>query len=85
MQQGDGGSGEMDGGEKGINERDRFFITRETPNQQLKNRVTYDYRTLTLSTFWISSYQHPRAGHREYDISMSFWTLQVSGYAIWAN
>jgi hypothetical protein len=29
--------------------------------------------------------KHPRAGHREDDISMSFWTLRVPGYAIWAN
>jgi hypothetical protein len=33
----------------------------------------------------ISSDQHPRAGHREDDILMSFWTLRVPGYAIWDN
>ena len=49
MQQNDGGSGEMDGGEKGSTEP-HFVIMRETPNQQSKNRVTYDYRTLTTYT-----------------------------------
>jgi hypothetical protein len=29
--------------------------------------------------------KNPRVGHREYDISMSFWTLRVPSYAIWAN
>jgi hypothetical protein len=32
-----------------------------------------------------SGYQHPRAEHREDGILMSFWTLRVPGYAIWAN
>jgi hypothetical protein len=27
-----------------------FIITRETPNQQLKNQVTYNYRALTHGT-----------------------------------
>jgi hypothetical protein len=33
-------------GKKGSTEP-YFVITRETPNQQSKNRVTYNYRTLT--------------------------------------
>jgi hypothetical protein len=50
MQQGDEGSGEMDGGEKKSTETSKpyVFITGAMPNKQLKNQVTYDYRTPTL-------------------------------------
>jgi hypothetical protein len=49
MQQGDEGSGEMDGGGKWNqpSQKPDVFITGATPNKQLKNQVTYDYRTPT--------------------------------------
>jgi hypothetical protein len=50
MQQGDGGSSEMDGGGNGNNRETNkpdVFITGAMPNKQLKNRVTYDHRTPT--------------------------------------
>jgi hypothetical protein len=49
MQQGDEGSGEMDGGRMESTQPD-VFIMGATPNQKLKNQVTYDYRTLTSPT-----------------------------------
>jgi hypothetical protein len=47
MQQDDGGSGEMDGGEKRGSAEPKVFITGEMPNPQSKNRVAYNYRTPT--------------------------------------
>jgi hypothetical protein len=50
MQQGDGGLSGKNGGKKNGSTEPDFVITRETPNQQSKNRVAYNYRTPTRCT-----------------------------------
>jgi hypothetical protein len=57
MQQDDGGSDEMDGGEKRGSTEPKVFITGEVPNPQSKNRVSYNYRTPTLPTSYGKEYQ----------------------------
>jgi hypothetical protein len=52
MQRGDGGLSDKDGGRKRNHLSQDFVITRETPDQQSKNRLAYNYRTLTGGSTW---------------------------------
>jgi hypothetical protein len=51
MQQGDGGLSDKDGGRK-QNHLSHASSPGEMPNQQSKNRLAYNYRTLTGGSTW---------------------------------